>query len=379
MGLYISPLTLFDTQNLLTFIPFLNKKIEMNGKKEEDYTILVTTYNSNIPLKNIHFLRQYKEKVIICDDGSRNSYFLEYLKQLEKEGFRVVRNGKKKYMKWEFLKRVISEPSREVALKEGLKKVQTKYTIFLDDDSVPEGDLGYAVNCLEETDADLASVKIFPINQNNLIENLQTIEYAGAMLAREIRPYLTSGACLIGKTTSLRKIMDSHSMFYQGGDIEIGVLAKKLGMKVIHVKFNVFTEVPNTFFRWFKQRCMWASGNFRHTVINFWNYLKFDPLHIFYFTFMIWILLYFKWKTNFAAPLFIFLVLLIYIPITIISNLKIIKEFKDKKWWFYFLIFPIYALIQVLIIIPTGIFIYLNQALIYKNWGIIKERENEKN
>ena len=156
MGIHISPLTAFDTFNLFAFVKKWNKCHNLNGKVNNDYTILCTTYNSSIPLKNIEFLNRYREKVIICDDRSNNQDFLNYLNQLEKEGYRIVRNGEKKFIKWEYLKKILEFPSRELALKKGLEIVETNFTIFLDDDSIPEDDLGKAVAILEEQDADIS-------------------------------------------------------------------------------------------------------------------------------------------------------------------------------------------------------------------------------
>lgn len=373
MGLFLTPLTLFDMQNIATYVPKLNRTVYLTQQKEDDFTILTTTFNSNIPLKNINVLNKYKSHVIICDDGSKNPEFVNYLRDLETEGFRVIRNGHKKYMKWEFLKKIIVCPSREVALTEGLEQVKTKYSLFLDDDTIASEDFSQAVNSMKEKNYDLASVKTHVLNENNFIEKLQAIEYNIAMLGREIRPYLTSGACVIGKTDSLKRIMSNHSMFYNGGDIEIGVIAKRLHMNIAHIDFEVKTEVPNTFYKWFKQRAYWCGGNFRHNIINFWNYLIIDPLHMLYFTGLIWILWYFKIFTTLTSVWYLLpLCILAYIPITYFANFKIRKELNKKIA--YLPLYPVYALIQVLMIIPLGFYIYLKQAIMYKNMGIIRLR-----
>lgn len=371
MGIHISPLTIFDLGNLATFVPSLNKSYNINENENKDYTILVTTFNSANPLKIIDYLRKQKEHIIICDDGSTDKDFILYLNTLEKEGFRIIYNGHKKLIKWKFLKEVVTIPSREQALKEGLEYVNTKFCIFLDDDTIPEGNIGKAVNVIDEKKADLASLKCYPRNKERLIENLQNIEYHAAMLGREVRPYLTSGACLIGKTSSLRKIMEHHSLFYQGGDIEIGVLARKLKMKIIHINYAVNTEVPRTIRKWARQRAYWMSGGFRHAIINAHNYIKLDPLHVIYFSGIIWFLLFFKWKSNFVSPISLLWVLGIYIFITFISNLKIYKPLWKETKWYSWILFPIYAAFQVMILPLFGVFLYFKQVIKFKNWGVI--------
>lgn len=372
MGFFLSPLTVLDMQNLAAYSKRLNKMKKLGEYTHLNYTILTTTYNSKVPLGNIDFLRKYKSNVIICDDGSQKQEFLDYLNELEFEGFKVVRNKHKEFIKWDLLKKVVACPSREVALATGVEQVTTEYVAFLDDDSVPESSIGDAVDVLYENDWDIASTKVLASNREKFIEKLQSIEYEIAMLGREIRPYLTSGACVIAKTDSMKRIMHNHSMFYNGGDIEIGVIAKKMKMKVGHVDFKVYTEVPKTPKAWMKQRMYWASGNFRHCIINAWNYLKFDPIHIIYFAGLIWGFWLMKWLVMWQHPEAMPIALVAYIPITFIGNWKLRK--KLFPMWKWMLIYPLYALFQILVLFPIGFFLYFKQVILYKNWGIIKLR-----
>ena len=91
-----------------------------------------------------------------------------------------------------------------------------------------------------------------------------------------------NGIELENKGKEIKKLFKKEDYPNNGGDIEIGLLGKKLGLKIIHLNFEVTTEVPNTFKKWFKQRMYWAGGNFRHNIVNSLTYLVQDPFHFAY-------------------------------------------------------------------------------------------------
>ena len=199
------------------------------------------------------------------------------------------------------------------------------------------------------------------------------MEYHFAMLTREFRPWLTSGACMIGTTKLLKEIMASHSFFHQGGDIEVGIIARRLRRKVIYVRFVVETRVPSKFKEWFVQRSKWMSGNFRHTIINCPKCM-FDPFYVFYFTGMLWMMLLFKWLSNFTSPLLILCILtILYVPFNILANWKIIRVVTKESYWYTFLLFPIYSLFQVLILPFVGMMLYFVEVKKFKSWGVISK------
>ncbi len=346
----LSPFFLFDLQNFAT----LFRKPKHTNLKCFDYTVLVPINSRPIERRLFGYLTKIKEKVIIVDDTNGNGE--KYREFLKREKFKIIKkegNG----FKWG-------------ALKYALNFVKTKYTIFLDDDTIPKRDFSNLVGILEKENADLTSVRVFADRNKKLIEKLQDIEYKIAMLARQNRKWITSGACICGKTESLRKIMDSHSLFREGGDIETGLLAKKMGMKIHHSEFEVYTEIPSTFKSWFSQRMKWMGGNFRHNVINFGKQFP-DIIHIFYFSIVVWLLLLVKIFLIIMYPKIFLMVILAYIPITFISNLKIIKNLS----FIPFLLFPIYAIFQVTVLAVFGMAYYFRSALEQRNIGRIKVRK----
>ena len=69
--------------------------------------------------------------------------------------------------------------------------------------------LELAVAAVLASGADLCSVKCEVENTTNLVTRMQHVEYRMAMLGRHIRPWLTSGACFIGRTAALRSCTSS--------------------------------------------------------------------------------------------------------------------------------------------------------------------------
>lgn len=118
-------------------------------------------------------------------------------------------------------------------------------------------------------------MKVEVADPRRLVERLQEVEYRMAMLSRHFRPWLTSGACFIGRRESLRQVMRRHSRWFPGEDLETGRIALALGMRVRHVDIAVQTRAPNTWRRLLRQRRTWWAGSVRHVVVN----CDFNALH----------------------------------------------------------------------------------------------------
>ena len=161
------------------------------------------------------------------------------------------------------LKVAYNGKTKPEAVKHELGGVLTKYTVIMDADTMPEADIAQIIATLEKRDADIASVIVLPYENHSLLQKLQEVEYSIAMKIRRLSPYLTSGACIVGKTEVLKKIMERHTLEWEGEDLEVGLLAKKLGYKIIHIDAKVRTRVPTTLKGLLKQRAMWTRGMLR--------------------------------------------------------------------------------------------------------------------
>jgi hypothetical protein len=339
--------------------------------QSDDYALLVPIFNDIKYLGNIEFLKKHAHHVILCTTNQESPEFVTAMERVSRKyGFRVSYSpveGKGKNPWAIYYKTLLAH---DAVLKETTYKLTEKYVIFIDGDTHVDGDLTVLCGAMEENQWDIASVRVLPSQRKSIIEHLQGIEYDIAMRARLIYPWLTSGAGMVARTSVMSAIMDNHSLFFNGGDIEIGKLADMMGYKVGHIPMVFYTDIPPTFTRWVNQRRSWMCGKFRHSVINIEHNLKY-PFHFIYFSFIIYILYPFKVAELLTRPHLIPVILLVYVIATYAANWKV-----RSKWM---LVFPLYALFQIMVIMWLGIYRYATTVRQTGNFGRIRMVSNPHN
>ncbi|MBI2449616.1 glycosyltransferase family 2 protein [Candidatus Pacearchaeota archaeon] len=357
-------LSLFDLRTAYSnFIE--TKKISPNWKSD-DFVILIPIFNDVKYLTNIKFLKRYKGKVILCTTNMETDEFYNELEEIaRKNKFKVIKCDFKKEAKnpWKIYQKTLL--AHDYVLGKSMEQLKSKYVVFLDADTTCRTDLSYLAGSMERYQLDLASVRVIPSKRRTIVENLQHIEYHTAMKSRRIYPWLTSGAAMIGKREDLIKIMSKHSLFFNGGDIEIGKLANLEGLKIDHLPVTFYTDVPQTFPKLIKQRFSWFCGAFRHSVINAHTNF-FSPIYAFYFTIIIFLMLPLKMYELFTHWFILPFLFLFYFIVNLISNLEI----KNKR---YLPLFPLYSLFQILVLPVFGVYRYGKTVIQTGNLGIIKK------
>src|SRR5665811_943181 len=256
--------SLLDGQNITSLV---KHPTPLSEKTIDDYTILVPIYNDQKYFKNKDFCEKHKKNILLCL-VINNTKMENFSKQMTKEGFQVFEiKENERFSPFKVLKTTLN--GQITLWKKGLPVINTKYVVFMDGDSYTDEDIGRACATLEENKFDVASTIIIPSKRETLVEKMQGVEYDVSMLGRIYRPWLTSGACIIGKKECLMNIMARHTENFYGGDMEIGTIGKIiLGLNVGHVNLHVHTEVPSTITSWFNQRKKWWAGSFRGTIVN---------------------------------------------------------------------------------------------------------------
>lgn len=346
-----------------------------------DFSVLVPIFGNLSYLKNVEFLSQYGDRVILCTTLKESDEFNREIDSIAKRyNFRVYRSNVpvssrlSKPNPWRLFTNTLQSgesaidksTARDEIIKDGLEVVNTEYCIFIDGDTVAKKPFEKLIGLMKEKDFDLASVRVLASKNETVMERLQNYEYQLAMDGRRLYPWLTSGAGVVIRTKVIRHIMIHHSLFFSGGDIEIGKLAGLLKYKVGHLYFEFYTDVPATFKAWFKQRLVWSGGGFRHAIINFYSYSWRHPIFFLYFTVLVYGATPLRWYEMIVHPSALPLVIVIYVILTYVLL------WKQRSW--YMLLIPFYSLIQIMVILPCGIYMYFRMALHSENVGLIKLR-----
>lgn len=353
---------------------------------ENDFNILIPIFGNIKYLKNVEYLKRYGNKVILCTTSKESAEFNEQIDYVSKKyGFKVFRSdvmqsSKKsanvsKVNPWRLFNHALtngdkvgnqikSELVRDEIILDSFVAVNAKYCVFIDGDTVSGEPIEKIVAMFRDMNYDLSSVRVVASKRNSLSEKLQSIEYELAMDARRIYPWLTSGAAMVAKTSVIKHIMKHHSLFFQGGDIEIGKLAMLLGHRVGHLHTIFYTDVPETLKAWAKQRIAWAGGGFRHSIINMHRFGWRHPFFFFYNTIIVYALIPVRWYETILHPLVLVYIYILY--------LVLIAIFHFKHWRPYYLLFPAYALFQIMFLIPLGVLKYFQMAYRARNIGHIK-------
>ncbi len=343
-----------------------------SNKNNDDYQILVPIWGNIKYLENIEYLSKYGSHVILCTTGYESKDFYISLDAVaQKYNFQLFKDKSnfkvEKKQRSNSNQRATSGSIRDTTIKNALNIVTTSFVVILDADSITATDISFLVGELEHRKLDIASIRIVPNNSNaSALTKLQTFEYVVAMNFRFMCPWLISGACHVAKTTVLKNIMNRHSLFFQGNDVEIGLLAETLGYKVGHIPFVVLTAVPDNFKSWFRQRLAWGGGEFRLFIVNFKFIFK-HPFFWFYGAIITICIFPFRWiafsspSSHLSIILGLYVVLIFYI------------HWKKKNMWL--ILMPIYMLFLSLIMTPFGIIWYFYMAYKDKNYGSINNKK----
>jgi cellulose synthase/poly-beta-1,6-N-acetylglucosamine synthase-like glycosyltransferase len=330
-------LVAFEFQNVVSL--WRGRTIVPGDEMSSDFTIVVPLFGHPRYFARRASLLEYRGNVLVAlEDGS--PLMASFADDLEQEGWRVERLR-------------LEDPNPAALVKAALPAVTTTYVLRLDADTTVRDDLRRAVAAARADGADLCSIKCAVVNRVNIVTKLQTLEYRMAMLARHFRPWLTSGACFLARTDALRLIMERHSLWTPGEDIETGRVALALRMRVRHLDIVVETDAPDTWRALARQRRLWWAGAFRHWWINFDRNLLHMPVLTSYSLAVVWASVYFRWWTLIdvrSLPRTLPLVFAAYVFVTVVSNVQVLSP--------WMLVFPFYSMLQILVMPALGVVQY---------------------
>jgi Glycosyl transferase family group 2 len=333
------------------------------------FRLLVPIWGDIRYLTNIDALARYGPQVTLCTTGNETELFYAALHRIAAEhGFGVFTDepqGRHRKARGQQA-RSTGGTTRDRLIRNALPGVTEPYVIPIDADSVPTQPFEVLAGELQRRGLDLASVRIVPANpRTSVLTRLQALEYRMAMQIKFVAPWMLSGACHAARTAVLADVMNRHSLFFQGNDVETGVIADARGYRVGHIPFEVLSDVPERFRPWLRQRLAWAGGQFRLFIVN----IRFIVVHPFMWiygagvTYLALVLrwqsfAHSTWRVPAAAAGYLTLVLYLYL------------HRGRGTWWA--LAMPFYTLIVSFILTPLGVLWYAKMAVGARNWGVIR-------
>ncbi|HTW00933.1 MAG TPA: glycosyltransferase family 2 protein [Streptosporangiaceae bacterium] len=346
-----------------------DRKYTFGNVRSDAFRLLVPIWGDIRYLTNVDALAPYGPRVTLCTTGDETDLFYAGLHRIAAEhGFGVftdeprARHRKARGQQ----ARSTGGTTRDRLIRNALAIVTEPYVIPIDADTVPARPFEMLAGEVQRRGLDLASVRIVPANPRaSLLTRLQTLEYRLAMQIKFVAPWMLSGACHAARTEVLADVMNRHSLFFQGNDVETGLIADARGYRVGHVAFEVLSDVPERFRPWLRQRLAWAGGQFRLFIVNF----RFIVLHPFMWiygagvTYLALILrwqsfAHSTWRVPAAAAGYLTLVLYLYL-----------HRGRGKSWA---LAMPLYTLVLSFILTPLGLVWYAKMAVSARNWGLIR-------
>jgi cellulose synthase/poly-beta-1,6-N-acetylglucosamine synthase-like glycosyltransferase len=339
-------LALFDLQNALAY--WRRGVLVPTDETTDDYTVVVPLYGHPRYLQNLDFLKEIKPNVVIAiDTGSR---------AIRPFALRLVRDG------WRVHTVHLGDnvgPDSILQATLASNAVKTTWVVRMDADTWTDDDLGRAVAVAKRHGAHMCSVKCHVAPPKNVCEQLQFTEYAMAMRTRHYRAWMTSGACILGTTHAYRTALERHSLNFAtcGGDIETGQIARNLRMKVRHVDFVVYTEVPSSWRCLIRQRLLWWGSSFRTIVCNFDSALRM-PGYLFYYLGLVWIGLYWKVQGDVHVDRIAYYLPTLMVAYTVVC---LVTNWPVRSKWM--ILFPYYSLAQVMVMPLAGSAWFIQYAI----------------
>lgn len=338
--------------------------IDASTRPSRDYTLIVPIYGDMRYLQNEHYLRQYGDRVMLTtSSGEATSFYEAFYAVAHRNGFRTFVSPSLLHATDGKSRRQVGGTLRDTIVRNATRTVTDGYVVCIDADTVTTQSMDLLVGRFAEAGLDLGSVPLVAANRETLLGKLQAHEYRVAMRLRRIMPWLVSGGCHIARASVHKDLMNAHSLFFQGNDVELGLIASSRRYRMGHMLFEVPTEVPDTVKAWWRQRKAWAGGEFRLMIVNIrqaWRH----PFLFFYGAVAVFTLLPVRYFYAIEHPSWGLLTLLGFYGL-----LTTALNWRDRDWALF--LYPFYSAFYTLVLVPVGCMTYFHMAIKHRNAGII--------
>jgi cellulose synthase/poly-beta-1,6-N-acetylglucosamine synthase-like glycosyltransferase len=341
------------------------KEISAQSSPVGDFEVLVPIWGSIRYLVNIDYLAQYGSKVVLCTTTTESPEFNDAITRVaEENGFRIFWGDvDRSPASRKASARSTSGVIRDRLVRDAHSVLSASYVVCIDADTTTNAPLDELVGQVAVNKYDLVSVRLVPANLGHWLGRLQAHEYRAAMYLRRVMPWLVSGACHAGRRLAHREVMQRHTLFFQGNDVELGIIADALGFRVGHVQFDVPTLVPDSLRDWWRQRYAWSGGEFRLFFANPQIALRHPYLWL-YGALITFVATPLRWNAVTHVHWAIVSTLSIYLAMLLLIH------WKERDRWL--LVMPFYTVLSGLILVPLGAVSYASMVIRHKNAGLIR-------
>jgi Glycosyl transferase family group 2 len=345
-------LVLFDAQNLLAW--WRGWTLAAAAGSSDDYTIIVPVYGHRRYFDERSGLEPFRARVLVVVDVAGEGC-LELAAELRDQGWRVHTTRVER-----------PNPPRLLLCALRAAAVTTRYAMRMDADSRPLEDPGRYVAAMAADGCEFASVRVVIEPGHELVERMQALEYRMAMLSRRFRPWLSSGACFVGETARLAELLDQHTCWFPGEDLETGRIALARRLRVRHLDLRVATAAASGWRALLRQRRSWWAGGFRHAVVCADKNLCHTPIWTLYYGGLVCAGIVFKVAhvmpvTWLSLGLWFLALNALYVIVTVCANWQV------RSWWM--LLYPPYALVQTVGMPTAGAFWFAAFAVQQRSLG----------
>jgi len=344
---------LFDAQNGFAFVT--RWRVKPGDARSSDYTLIVPVYGHRRYFDDREHLAPYRANVLVALDMAGTGMH-DLAAELEAEGWAVHRT-----------ELPVPGPPRLVLDAIAAGAVTTTSAFRLDADTYPIDDPALYVAKMAEGSVDYASVRVHVHRPGTVVERIQAVEYRMAMRSRRLRPWLSSGACFGGTVTAMRQVLEMHSMWFPGEDLESGRIAQAMRMRVKHLDMRVETAAPESWRALIKQRRSWWAGGFRHAVINVDKNVLHTPVWALYISGLVVVGFFLKTQPLVGAASLLTVARSFAILLVLYTVLTIVTNWSVRSPWM--LVYAPYALFQAFGMPTAGAFYWAKRAIEQRHWG----------
>lgn len=253
---------------LLLFISYKKKLFYIPpAKRLPSVSIIIPAYNEEKNIKKtIKAVKRLaypkKKEIIVINDGSTDKTY-EIIKKIK--GIKVLNRKKNK--------------GRASALNLGLKHAKGEIVVRIDSDSYPEKNALLKTIPFFEEGVAAVTTCVFVKKAKSIVQRLQRVEYITIAWTRKLLEnlnaiYATPGAMSLYKRKILKKVggFDEKNLTE---DIEITWRLLKNKYKVkMSLNTKVYTNVPENWNKWWKQRLRWNIGGLQTNLKYFHLFLN---------------------------------------------------------------------------------------------------------